>query len=483
MITEFLEADYDKFGECEIEEEDGCWKAAHLFKHKARGFLVVYFPIDNEFEGLDGSYSFADQAMKDGDGDVIDHRNFVEIVPTGVTRTLKKSGRRAAAVRIGSSESEGEDNDEEPSEPSDEDAEDDDDASEVEGSSRKRSRNLRSTRNARNSSGRPTRSSNTLEDESEESEDGDDLAATQEARARLEEEEEIAREEAEEKKREEAANHFGLETAMRNVEHSFEIHGPPQPALEIQATKKGEISLSQPLLKEGGFWANIARAASGDGDLEVLGTSGPISLVDFPHPREDCLMLKFSATEHKMFCKKCYCYVCDAPASSCSEWSVHCDATRTEKKWQDARTRAKQQTTVQAAQEAMEEEEEAAQYIPQYNDQDDDGNAADDATEVKSLWSQYDAQTDYGGSAHPDSVVETTSLAYVKIPEFNSRRLGHADNIDGSIPMVMEREKIMTEEAFNTSLSNIQLETVWYSMVRHDEKLPNGSRAGYFIGD
>lgn len=69
------------------------------------------------------------------------------------------------------------------------------------------------------------------------------------------------------------------------------------------------------------------------------------------------------------------------------------------------------------------------------------------------------------GDRHPDPVVETSSLASVELPDITYQL---------SIP----NEKIQ----LNT-LSALQLETIVYASQRHMTFLPDGTRAGFLIGD
>lgn len=46
-----------------------------------------------------------------------------------------------------------------------------------------------------------------------------------------------------------------------------------------------------------------------------------------PHPRHICGRYPFDTEPHKSYCDKCYCYVCQIPASECKMWeNSHCDA-------------------------------------------------------------------------------------------------------------------------------------------------------------
>ncbi|BAT89728.1 hypothetical protein VIGAN_06076300 [Vigna angularis var. angularis] len=69
------------------------------------------------------------------------------------------------------------------------------------------------------------------------------------------------------------------------------------------------------------------------------------------------------------------------------------------------------------------------------------------------------------GSPHPDPVVETSSLSAVQPPE---------PTYDPKIKDDLERSK---------TLSCLQIETLVYACQRHLQHLPNGARAGFFVGD
>ena len=74
-------------------------------------------------------------------------------------------------------------------------------------------------------------------------------------------------------------------------------------------------------------------------DLQVVGVLGDTA-ADFPHARCDCTTTKFSAGRARLTvagnastCPQCYCYVCQVPASECSQWTsrdarrpAHCNA-------------------------------------------------------------------------------------------------------------------------------------------------------------
>ncbi|RDX80927.1 Protein FORGETTER 1, partial [Mucuna pruriens] len=69
------------------------------------------------------------------------------------------------------------------------------------------------------------------------------------------------------------------------------------------------------------------------------------------------------------------------------------------------------------------------------------------------------------GPPHPDPVVETSSLSAVQPPE---------PTYDPKVKDELESSK---------ALSCLQIETLVYACQRHLQHLPNGARAGFFIGD
>ena len=78
---------------------------------------------------------------------------------------------------------------------------------------------------------------------------------------------------------------------------------------------------------------------SDDDDLQVMGHTGDTALVDFRHPREHCVTKPF-AKDPKLFCPKCFCYVCEVPASECIKWldGNHCKAQRSKPYWRNAKS-------------------------------------------------------------------------------------------------------------------------------------------------
>jgi hypothetical protein len=68
--------------------------------------------------------------------------------------------------------------------------------------------------------------------------------------------------------------------------------------------------------------------ASESDDLEILGATGPNALSDFPHSRQDCVTHPMARATAVLFCKNCYCFVCDVKAPECHLWSNHCHAKK-----------------------------------------------------------------------------------------------------------------------------------------------------------
>ena len=79
---------------------------------------------------------------------------------------------------------------------------------------------------------------------------------------------------------------------------------------------------------------------AGDDELVYAGHTGANALSDFPHARENCAVHKFQTGNFVRTCVNCYCYVCDAPASTCTQWTIHCEATHRSAIWRDRRAAA-----------------------------------------------------------------------------------------------------------------------------------------------
>jgi len=78
-------------------------------------------------------------------------------------------------------------------------------------------------------------------------------------------------------------------------------------------------------------------AAGGDEECVFVGRVGVLALADFPHARENCALHPFG-NKTSSCCVNCYCYVCDALASTCPKWDGdHCKATHKSPVWRRAR--------------------------------------------------------------------------------------------------------------------------------------------------
>jgi hypothetical protein len=91
---------YDNGLKMEVQEEDKTWRSAKLFRKKSCALdskgrhsnsigVVLFFPDQNEYEGLSSTYTISlpgDGALRDGDGDLIVWR-----IPGGDTRAVRPS--------------------------------------------------------------------------------------------------------------------------------------------------------------------------------------------------------------------------------------------------------------------------------------------------------------------------------------------------------------------------------------------------------
>ena len=93
--------------------------------------------------------------------------------------------------------------------------------------------------------------------------------------------------------------------------------------------------------------------------------------------------------------------------------------------------------------------------------------------ETEELFADYAPLHLQGGQPHPDPVVETTSLSFAELPPIT---------VQLKLPKAIFQPKTSANK-FGGALSRAQLETVAYACQRHEVKLPNGTRAGFFLGD
>src|SRR5712691_9641359 len=96
-----------------------------------------------------------------------------------------------------------------------------------------------------------------------------------------------------------------------------------------------------------------------------------------------------------------------------------------------------------------------------------DQDTAPDTTEEhdETLFVSYAPVKLKGGKPHPAVIVESSSMAAVVPPD------------------ITYRPHLAPEIVSEGLLSDIQLERVIYAGQRHEQRLPNGSRAGFFVGD
>ena len=88
-----------------------------------------------------------------------------------------------------------------------------------------------------------------------------------------------------------------------------------------------------------------------DNEVRLVGSIGTNVLADFPHAREDCVLMPFDDLDSikcQRFCTNCFCYVCDVPAKHCQYWnradySYHCLATAKKEFWTTLREHRRQE--------------------------------------------------------------------------------------------------------------------------------------------
>ncbi|MDX6576470.1 MAG: hypothetical protein QOE96_2423 [Blastocatellia bacterium] len=92
-------------------------------------------------------------------------------------------------------------------------------------------------------------------------------------------------------------------------------------------------------------------------------------------------------------------------------------------------------------------------------------NETDDSESTSNLFVPYVPAKLRGGRPHPAVIVESASMAAVVPPD------------------ITYKPHLASEIISEGLLSNIQLERVIYAGQRHEQRLPDGSRAGFFVGD
>lgn len=83
--------------------------------------------------------------------------------------------------------------------------------------------------------------------------------------------------------------------------------------------------------------ASSSAALEDDDDVQFCSRTGHTALINFPHAREHCVSNAFVPGKQREPCENCFCFVCDALASTCPHWPEHCMATHTQQQWQKRR--------------------------------------------------------------------------------------------------------------------------------------------------
>lgn len=64
---------------------------------------------------------------------------------------------------------------------------------------------------------------------------------------------------------------------------------------------------------------------SNDDDAMVVSSTVINPNVDYPHVRLHCgVVAAYSSETASLFCRNCFCHVCDRPAADCTSWAEHC---------------------------------------------------------------------------------------------------------------------------------------------------------------
>ena len=229
-------------------------------------------------------------------------------------------------------------------------------------------------------------------------------------------------------------------------------------------------------------------------DVEFTGATGDDIARNAPHSRHDCLECRFDKSNKEMCkkaCEKCYCWVCDEVWTACKQWDSHCqcDGGLAWMQERQAKQRRKKEAEDKAARSAANPgaQDSTADVNARFaraasGEADAAAQAADDANgregrgedeEVEAVFTPYQPQHYKEGQAHPDAVVETTSLSFAEMP-----KIGYAL----TLPRGLLKPKTASNP-FGGALSNLQLETVLYACQRHEQRLHSGARAGFFLGD
>ena len=94
---------------------------------------------------------------------------------------------------------------------------------------------------------------------------------------------------------------------------------------EVEVTREARMDTGE---------AGAAPSFDDDDGCTITGERGFRANRDFAHSHENCGVPKSSKEDA---CPRCYCFVCDIPASSCTEWGEHHQATHADPKWRKMR--------------------------------------------------------------------------------------------------------------------------------------------------
>ena len=220
-------------------------------------------------------------------------------------------------------------------------------------------------------------------------------------------------------------------------------------------------------------------ADSDSDEVEVTGAQGFDALRAAPHSRHDCLTHPFDTSDHAAYCPQCYCFVCDIPAGGCTDWASHCHATANAPRWVALRAQAARrrqgedlaaQRQGQRRRTATADRREDVQRFVHQHVQDPE----QEEEEHEEVFAPYKPRYFNHGAEHPDPCVETTSLSFVEPP---------CPLLPASGAAPVQLPHILATATRRNTLSSLQLEAVMYADARHGLDLPNGARAGFFLGD
>ena len=81
--------------------------------------------------------------------------------------------------------------------------------------------------------------------------------------------------------------------------------------------------------------------------------------INYPHKRIDCGVLSSSSSDQEAFCPKCYCALCQIPASQCTKWKLHCRQQPQKQKETTTSSTTSSQSEISLLSQKLEESERA----------------------------------------------------------------------------------------------------------------------------